>query len=103
MKAVFRPQFWIDLEEGVAYLAVEASPQVAARWHAGVFKTVRLIEQQPKIGRERTDLQPEGLRSFRVADFPSYLVFYRLQSESLEILRVKHGMMNLPALFPGSE
>lgn len=28
------------------------------------------------------------------------VVSYRLQSQDLEVLRVKHGMMNLPALFP---
>ena len=41
VKTVFRPQFWIDLEEGVAFIAEKASPEVARCWHAEVLVTVR--------------------------------------------------------------
>ena len=47
MKTFFRPQFWIDLEEGVVYLAEKASPEVAHRWHAEVLATVTRVQQQP--------------------------------------------------------
>ena len=30
---------------------------------------------------------------------PNYLVFYRLENDAIEILRVRHGMMHLPELF----
>jgi plasmid stabilization system protein ParE len=99
VKTLFRPQFWIDLEEGVAYLAANASVQTAKAWHENVFTTARLISDQPGIGRTRKDLEPEGIRSFRLAKFPKYLIFYRLTDAGLEFLRVKHGMMNLPILF----
>ena len=103
MKTVFRPQFWFDLEEGVAYLASKASPEIAMRWHDEVMTTVTCLEKQPQLGRLRHDLSPPGIRSLMLRRFPRYLLFYRLDADALEILRIKHGMMDLPALFkPGS-
>jgi plasmid stabilization system protein ParE len=32
-------------------------------------------------------------------EFPRYLVFYRLEQDTIELLRIKHGMMHLPGLF----
>jgi plasmid stabilization system protein ParE len=34
-----------------------------------------------------------------VKEFPRYLVFYCLHEGTIELLRVKHGMMHLPGLF----
>jgi plasmid stabilization system protein ParE len=31
--------------------------------------------------------------------YPNHLVFYRLEKGVIELLRVRHGMMNLPELF----
>ncbi len=99
MKAVFRPQFWIDLEEGVAYLAEKASPEVARRWHAEVLATVTRVEDQPDLGRVRRDLKPSDIRSLVLRRYPRYVLFYRCSGETLEVLRIKHGMMDLPRLF----
>lgn len=103
MKAVYRPQFWLDLEGGVAYLAGNASPEIARRLHAEVMATVARVEKQPDLGRLRLDLTPVGIRSLVLRRYPRYLLFYRWESAALEILRVKHGMMDLPALFDPSK
>ncbi len=99
MSAVFRPQFWLDLEDGVAYLTAKASTETAKRWHAEVMGSVARVEQQPDLGRPRRDLKPPGIRSLILRRFPRYLLFYRWDGEIVEILRVKHGMMDLPLLF----
>ncbi|HEY0552347.1 MAG TPA: type II toxin-antitoxin system RelE/ParE family toxin [Verrucomicrobiae bacterium] len=99
MKIVFRPQFWIDVEEGVAYLAEKASPETARAWHAEVMSTVRRVEKLPDLGRPRHDLEPSGIRSLLLRRYPRYLLFYLRREDSVEFLRVKHGMMDLPALF----
>ena len=101
MNVVYRPQFWLDLEAGVAYLAEEASPEVAARSHEEVMATVRRLENQPDLGRLRRDLTPPGIRSLIVRRYPRYLLFYRWDADTIEILRIKHGMMDLPRLFGG--
>jgi plasmid stabilization system protein ParE len=99
VNVVYRPQFWLDLEAGVAYLAERALPEVASRWHEEVLGTVRRIENQPDLGRLRRDLTPPGIRSLIVRHYPRYLLFYGWHEETIEILRIKHGMMDLPQLF----
>ena len=99
MTAVYRPQFWIDVEDGVAYLAERAPSGTVARWHAAVMRACARIERRPDIGRPRHDLPWPDMRSLPVERFVRYLVFYRWSGNTLEILRVKHGMMELPELF----
>jgi plasmid stabilization system protein ParE len=63
--------------------------------------TVRRVENQPDLGRLRQDLTPPGIRSLIVRRYPRYLLFYRWDVDTIEILRIKHGMMDLPRLFGG--
>jgi toxin ParE1/3/4 len=49
----------------------------------------------PEMGRSRDELFP-GYRSFPKGQF---LIFYRLISEGIEIVRVIHGARNLDELF----
>ena len=102
VNVIYRPQFWIDVEAGVSYLAEKASPEVASRWHEEVRATVRRVENQPDLGRLRRDLTPPGIRSLIVRHYSRYLLFYTWQGDTIEILRIKHGMMDLPQLFGGT-
>jgi len=61
--------------------------------------TVKRVENQPDLGRLRRDLTPADIRSLILRRFPRYLLFYLWRGDTVEVLRVKHGMMNLPALF----
>src|SRR5688572_12577788 len=72
VRTVFRPQFWLDLEDGVVYLAEKASAEIAVSWHQEVMATVSKIERQPDLGRLRRDLRPEGIRSLVVRRYPRY-------------------------------
>jgi plasmid stabilization system protein ParE len=99
VKTVFRPQFWVDLADGVAYLAENASPEIARRWHAEVMATVSGLEHWPNMGRLRRDLSPPDIRSLVLPRYPRYLLFYRCDTDTVEVLRIKHGMMDLPRLF----
>ena len=99
MNLIFRPQFWIDLEAGVAYLADKASPEIACQWHDEVMATVKRIESRPDLGRPRHDLVSPDIRSLIIRRYPRYLLFYRWHDDTVEVLRIKHGMMDLPRLF----
>jgi len=101
VNVIYRPQFWIELEAGVSYLAEKASPEAASRWHEEVRATVRRVENQPDLGRLRRDLIPPGIRSLIVRHYSRYLLFYTWHGDTIEILRIKHGMMDLPRLFGG--
>lgn len=99
MKLFYRPQFLRDVEEGAEYLTDQAGSEVALRWRDAVKAAVRLIGQHPHIGRARPDLPFPGMRSLVLRDFDKYIVFYRVETQQVDFVRIKHGMMDLPALF----
>jgi toxin ParE1/3/4 len=49
----------------------------------------------PEMGAERPDLMP-GMRYLVEGN---YLIFYRVRSDFVEILRILNGMRNLPQIF----
>jgi plasmid stabilization system protein ParE len=58
--------------------------------------TVEFIEKNPNAGRERKDLSPAGIRSWRVRGFPRWLIFYGVDPKKTVIFyRVRSGTMNL--------
>lgn len=57
--------------------------------------TYENLAKFPEMGRRRDELFP-GYRSFVVAP---YLIFYQIQPEEIEIIRVLHGARNLSDFF----
>jgi toxin ParE1/3/4 len=105
MKLNKRPIFLADVAECADYLCTEAGEDVAQRWKQALDRTLSLLGKFPELGRLRRDLPYPGVRSFFLKEFPRYLIFYRIEQHSLDLLRIRHGMMHLPGLFetPGGE
>lgn len=99
MKLVYRPLYLDDVEECAGYLASEAGEKVACQWYESLKKALAYIRENPEIGRIRRDLPVYGIRTLNLRKYPNYLIFYRVEKNSIELLRVRHGMMNLPELF----
>jgi len=99
VKLVYRPLFLADVEQCADYLSTEADEAVAAAWYAALKKSLEHIQRVPEIGRVRQDLPMPEIRTLNLRKYPNYLVFYRLEKNGIELLRVRHGMMNLPELF----
>jgi plasmid stabilization system protein ParE len=98
-QAFKRPQFLLDLAEELIWLTAKAGPDVAEKWYQSLKATIRLLQKNPLIGRERKDLSPPGIRSWRISGFPRWLVFYTVnEKDQLVLLRVRQGMMNLVVL-----
>jgi toxin ParE1/3/4 len=53
------------------------------------------LAQNPEMGTERPDLMP-GMRYLVEGN---YLIFYRVRSDFIEILRILNGTRNLPQIF----
>lgn len=91
-----RPRFLLDLAEELTWLNDHAGAEVAERWYESLVATVQFIRKNPYVGRERKDLTPAGIRSWRMSDFPRWLVFYRVTGdEKVVFYRVRSGTMNL--------
>jgi plasmid stabilization system protein ParE len=100
-RPIFGSVFEADFAEITVYLGVEGSVKLSANWENAVIRLVELLQKFPGLGRPRLDLHPDGVRSLRVKEFPNYLVFYQLRGNEIIFLRVRHGGMDLTALFPG--
>jgi plasmid stabilization system protein ParE len=99
VKLVYRPLFLADVEQCADYLSTEADEAVAAAWYQALKKSLEHIQRVPEIGRVRDDLPMPEIRTLNLRKYPNYLIFYRLENNCIELLRVRHGMMNLPELF----
>jgi plasmid stabilization system protein ParE len=91
-----RPHFLLDLAEELIWLKDKAGAEVAERWYDAFLSTIQFIEKNPFVGRERKDLSPTGIRSWRVRGFPRWLIFYAvIPGKEVVFFRVRSGTMNL--------
>ena len=67
-----------------------AADQVLER----IERILESIAEHPELGRERSEIT-EGLCSFAVV---SWVIFYRIENESVVIARVLHGARDLDEL-----
>ena len=96
MNTAKRPRFLLDLAEELTWLNDKAGAEVAERWYDALLLTVQFVEKNPLVGRERKDLTPAGIRSWRVRGFPRWLIFYGVTSQKEVVFyRVRSGTMNL--------
>jgi plasmid stabilization system protein ParE len=94
-----RPQFLFDLAEELLWLNKQAGAEVAERWYYSLQDTLAFLQKHPLAGRERADLKPAGIRSWKISGFSRWLIFYQVKNDRVIIfLRVRAGNMNLGIL-----
>jgi len=89
-----------DLAEIFDYLD-EHSETAADRFYDAVERTVQQLSRSPALG-ERCRFHnsaTKGMRIWQVDGFSNYLIFYRLNGEQLEVLRVLHGARDYETIF----
>ena len=85
-----------DLLEIWSYIA-EDSEENADGFIDKIHETMELLAGQPGLGRHREELAP-GIQSFPVG---RYIIFYRVLSNAIEIVRVLHGARDIENIFEG--
>ena len=75
-----------DLDDIWNFSASRWSPAQADRYLMGLDGIVRLICQEPHLGRLRQELVPE----FRMYPYRSHLIFYRDDPVTIDVVRVLH-------------
>ena len=83
-----------DLTEIWTHIA-EDSPTRADQFIDQIHDKCLMLAESPLIGRERSELAP-NLRSFPKG---RYLIFYRIQGEALQVVRILSGYRDIDALF----
>ena len=83
----------VDLTDIFLYVA-ERDEIAAKRVLKEIERVCRLMVSRPKMGRERSDLEA-NIRSFGVM---SWIIFYRIDDDFVEIVRVLHSARDLDAI-----
>ena len=91
----------LDLKDHWRYIARD-NVSAADRLLDAAEETFKLIAQNPEAGSQRSFRRLAGVRSRAVSGFRNYLICYQTRPDTAVILRVIHGMRDLPRFFPQS-
>jgi toxin ParE1/3/4 len=94
-RIIWAPAAKRDLRDIWYYFVDVASREVADRLLRDIIQTSERIRQRPQAGRTRDEVLP-GLRSVLVHP---YVLFYRVNSTAIEVVRVVHQRRNFAAVF----
>ncbi len=92
MKIIWSP-LAIDRVAEIAQYIAQDSPNSAQKWVESTFQVVERLEKFPKSGRLVPEIKQDD---FREIIHGMNRIIYRLQSEIVSILTVKHGRQILP-------
>jgi toxin ParE1/3/4 len=90
------PRARSDLTEIWSYIADDSISNADA-FIDKLYEAVKALASQPGVGRRREELAP-GILSF---PFGRYVIFYRTNSDTIEIVRILHGARDIQAIFEG--
>jgi toxin ParE1/3/4 len=85
-----------DLIEIWSYIADDSEAN-ADGFIDKIYDTMELLAGQPGMGRNREELAP-GIQSFPVG---RYVIFYRVVTGGMEVVRVLHGARDIENIFEG--
>ena len=82
----------VEAEEDVIAIAEEGvrlfGAQQARRYHHDLFSLLDLLADNPRIARERIEIEPP----VRVHPFKAHLIVYRIvEDETIFVIRIRHG------------
>lgn len=87
-----RPQVERDIEEAFVFIG-KNDFDTGLDFLFAVEQSLEMVGQNPFIGSEREFISPElhGERMWRVKTYVKYLIFNRVQSDRIEVLRLIHN------------
>ena len=99
-KVHLSPQADQDIDKQFAYLAKQASIDVALRLLEATQEAFQTLEQMPEMGVKRDFRNPalKGVRMWPIKGFQHYLVFYRPTDKGIEVIRILHTARDIRAL-----
>ena len=89
-----------DILDLALYLSNQ-STEASIRFFDNVFLSIQRLSEMPELGSiyyfDHADVY--NIRIWPVKGFRNYLIFYRIKSDCIQILRVLHGSTNYEMLF----
>lgn len=93
MRVIWTPRAQQRLQDLHDHIA-EDQPVNASRWMARVLSRGEQIGDQPRSGRIVPEYQRETVREVFEGD---YRIIYRVRSQQVDVLSVRHGARPLPS------
>ncbi|OUL23840.1 hypothetical protein BV372_29500 [Nostoc sp. T09] len=86
-----------DLRQLANYILVNGNADVAVKFLNAAEVTFEQLVKTPGMGKLTQFVVSRlgEIRQWRIKDFKDYLIFYRIQDTTIEILRVFHGARDL--------
>ena len=86
-----------DLRQQANYILVNGNSRTAERFLESTEATFAKLATTPGMGKVLRSISSRmgEIRQWRIKDFPDYLIFYRLQDDRVEVIRVLHGARDL--------
>lgn len=92
MRIVWSP-LAVDRASEIAHYIGRDKPSAAEKWVAAVFSKVDRLRTSPEIGRAVPEI---GNERFRELLYGNYRIVYRLETDQIAILTIRHGKQILP-------
>jgi len=91
-----------DIDE-LHYFFLERDESLAEKFLESLSETYEMIANMPELGELYRFRAPamKDARIRKVKNFPNHLIFYRIEADRIEILRVLHGARDYVNLFDG--
>ena len=83
----------VDRASEIAGYIAQDKPSAAERWIKTVFSKVEQLKSSPEIGRIVPEIRNN---QFREIIYGNYRIIYRIESEQISILTIRHGKQLLP-------
>ncbi len=95
-----RPQAERDIEECFVYIG-SGNLDAALRFLDAIEDSLETISENPLIGspREFYNIGDKNLRMWLVTGFENYEIFYLVEDEIIDVVRVLHSARDLEGIF----
>ncbi len=80
-----------DLEEIWLYTADKWSIEQADRYYNLIFDETAFICKSPKTGKQMEEIR----KNYRAAKVKSHLIFYKVENDIVQIVRILHECMDI--------
>jgi plasmid stabilization system protein ParE len=93
-----------DLEETVDFYLDRQGPDLAMRYLAALRKSSSLLAANPHLGsgRKYRVTKLEGVRWLALTSpFQKHLIFYRVELEAIDVVRLLHASRNIEEILEG--
>ncbi|QLE57117.1 type II toxin-antitoxin system RelE/ParE family toxin [Nostoc sp. TCL26-01] len=86
-----------DLRHLANYILVNGNADAAVKFLSAAEVTFAQLAKTPKMGKvtQLVVSRLNEIRQWRIKDFQDYLIFYRIEDTTIEILRIFHGARDL--------